>query len=308
MNNFRRSKKPVHDNTMSKEWVFTWNNYSQDVVDKLQSLNPPDIVYLVCGKEVGESGTPHLQGTIVFPHRKRRKSVRKLIGDCFLEPVDMISNSIEYCKKDNDYFEKGCPEEIKDKKQGKRSDIDKFKDDVKAGHYDLDYHREFNSSFYASAPQFCKEYIKDNRPKVDVTLFPLREWQQKLYNELIQEPDGRKIKFIVDLEGNKGKSWFARYYCGLHKNAQVILPGKKADMAHAARDDVKVFFFDCPRSKQGDFIQYDLLEELKNGYFFKPKFYSEYVTINTPHVVVLMNEKPDMSKLSQDRFEITILN
>ena len=39
-------------------------------------------------------------------------------------------------------------------------------------------------------------------------------------------------------------------------------------MAFVINEENKVFFFDCPRSKQGDFIQYDFLKELKNGYFF----------------------------------------
>jgi len=61
------------------------------------------------------------------------------------------------------------------------------------------------------------------------------------------------------------------------------------------------------KSKQGDFIQYDFLEELKNGYVFSPKYESKNKSFPTPHVVVLMNEIPDKSKLSEDRYNIKSL-
>ena len=112
----------------------------------------------------------------------------------------------------------------------------------------------------------------------------------------------------MDHVGNSGKSWFAQYYCQIADNAQIILPGKKADMAYTIDETKKIFFFDCPRSKQGEFIQYDLLEELKNGYIFAGKYESRVKTLETPHVVVFMNEKPDMSKLSIDRYNIVELS
>lgn len=117
-------------------------------------------------------------------------------------------------------------------------------------------------------------------------------------------PDPRKIIFVVDINGNQGKSWFARYYCDMNENGMVVIPGKKADMAYTINESCRVFFFDCPRSKQGDFIQYDFLEELKNGYFLSPKYESRIKKLATPHIVVLMNETPDMTKLSEDRYEI----
>ena len=120
-------------------------------------------------------------------------------------------------------------------------------------------------------------------------------------------PDKREIIFIVDRAGDQGKSWFARYFCDRHDDAMIIVPGKKADMAYVVREDCKTFFLDCPRSKQGEYIQYDFLEELKNGYLFSPKYESKVKSFNAPHVVVFMNESPDMEKLSADRYSITTL-
>lgn len=286
-----------------KSWCFTLNNYTPADVDRLS--RPIDCIdYLIFGKEVGESGTPHLQGTVCFKSRKGLAQVIAVIGQCHCSPTRNLAQSIEYCKKEGNFVEWGI---VPTTNAGKRTDLDAFKDSVKGGVTDLSELRELHSSVCALYPRFVKEYIDDNRESITVTTYPLRQWQQDLNEILRHEPDKREIIFVVDRKGNQGKSWFARYYCDIHDNAQILVPGKKADMAYAAREDVRTYFFDAPRSKQGDFIQYDFLEELKNGYFFSPKYESRIKKIRTPHIVVCMNEYPDMEKLSADRYKIIAL-
>lgn len=290
----------------AKNWSFTLNNYTQADVDRLASPLA-GVEYIIFGKEVGASGTPHLQGTVCFQSRKRLPQVIAVIGQAHCSVTRSLLQSIEYCKKDGDFIEIGVVP-VENQNRGRRSDIEDFKASVKEGVTDLVELRELHSKVCASYPRFVKEYINDNTPKVTVDPHPLRDWQQELHAKLILPPDKREISFVVDLAGNKGKSWFARYYCDLHDNAQIVIPGKKADMAFVINEQKKVFFFDCPRSKQGDFIQYDFLEELKNGFIFSPKYESQNKKLRTPHVVVLMNEYPAMEKLSADRYDITVLN
>lgn len=307
----------------AKQWCFTLNNYTPDDVDRLASSNDgsptnPDVTYIVFGREVGASGTPHLQGTICLRSRKYRSQVKQLIGhNPHLEVVQDLARSIEYCKKDDpNPIELGTPPAQATKKGDKRCDIEDFKTTVKEGVYDLRELRELHSKVVAMYPEFVNDYIQDQKPKVTIDAHQLRPWQEKLYHKLTVQPTTteelkrfkREIIFIVDLAGNKGKSWFARYYCNLHDNAQILVPGKKADMTLVVNEDNRVFFMDCPRSKQGDFIQYDFLEELKNGMIFSPKYRSRVKTLQVPHVVVCMNEFPDMTKLSVDRYSVTVLN
>jgi Putative viral replication protein len=287
----------------AKHWCFTLNNYTPADLDRLSSIGEEIVSYLVYGKEVGASGTPHLQGTVCFLSRKRLTQVIAIIGQAHCSVTRFLSQSIEYCKKDGDFFEIGNPP----KGSGERSDLEDFKASVKEGVTDLEELRELHSSVCATYPRFVKEYINDKKEKFTVENHELRPWQSTLNSRLLRTPDKREIIFVIDLTGNKGKSWFARHYCDLHNNAQIIVPGKKADMSYVVRDDCRVFFLDCPRSKQGDFIQYDFLEELKNGYIFSPKYESTLKKFKTPHVVVLMNEHPDMSKLSEDRYSIVNL-
>lgn len=296
----------------AKNWSFTLNNYTDDDIARLTNL-PPDVSYIIFGKEVAASGTPHLQGTVCFHQRLRLNHAKNFLGNAHLAPTRSLSHSIEYCRKDGDVFESGpppCsgPSNNRQKRKSKADELEDFKNSVKEGVTDAKMLREIHSTVMANNAAFCKDYINDHKKRHKVDPFPLRDWQQTLHAKLILPPDPREIQFIVDATGNSGKSWFARYYSDLHPNSQIIVPGKKADMALTIDDSSRVFFLDCPKSKQGDFIQYDFLEELKNGYVFSPKYESKNKSFPTPHVVVLMNETPDRSKLSADRYNITILN
>ena len=289
----------------AKSWCFTLNNYTPDDLDRL-SVPINGVVYLIYGKEIASTGTPHLQGTVCFQSRKRRSQVVAIIGGAHCTVTRYLLQSIEYCKKDGDFIEWGVIPNVGEKGQ-KRSDLEEFKASVKEGVTSMKELRELHSSVCALYPRFVEDYISDCREEVKVPAHPLRDWQQTLNAKLLQPPDPREITFIVDITGNQGKSWFARYYCDLHDNAQFIIPGKKADMALTIQTNNRVFFFDCPRSKQGEYIQYDFLEELKNGNIFSPKYMSKMKFLNHPHVVVFMNEQPDREKLSSDRYSITVL-
>ena len=290
-------------NSYGKHWCFTLNNYTEQDVARLSSLiEQPHVSYLIFGKEVGESGTPHLQGFISLAQRKRGNAVKTTIGsNPHVEIARSIHNAIEYCKKEGDWIDFGQMGST----QGKRSDLEAFKEDVKAGTLDHKELRETHSDVWAKYTRFCIAYVQDNQPTPEPIEHELRPWQQALLSILESEPDSRKINFIVDEVGNSGKSWFAHWYAYHHKNdSQVLNPGPKKDMAYALAPGLRVFFLDAPRSKQGEFIQYDFLEDLKNGYVFSTKYESRIKTYKPMHVVVSMNERPDMTKLSADRYNI----
>jgi len=67
-----------------------------------------DCKYIVFGKEVGESGTPHLQGYVQFKNQKTLSAVRKVIPDSHLENLKGLPHqAADYCKTDGDYHEHG---------------------------------------------------------------------------------------------------------------------------------------------------------------------------------------------------------
>jgi len=267
--------------------------------------NGNTVEYLVFGKEVGDSGTPHLQGFVKFRERKRLQQVKQLLRNdtVHCEVARHVVQAAEYCKKDGEFQEFG---ELST--PGKRNDLTEFKEAVKRGVLSISKLREEYSEVVAKFPRFVSDYVDDHTPKPELPMHPLRDWQQTLYHDLILPPNSRTIHFVIDRVGNKGKTWFAHYYCRLHDNAQIILPGRKVDMAFQLRCDIRVLFMDAPRSKQGEFVQYDFLEEVKNGFVSSPKYESRHKQLQPCHVVVLMNESPDMSKLSADRYKLIELD
>lgn len=294
--------RPYYPMSRAKHWCFTLNNYTQADLDRLSTLHP-STTYLVYGREISSTGTPHLQGFVSFAARVRLAAVIATIGQAHCSVARQIAQAIEYCKKDGDYEEFG----ESPTNSGKRNDLDDFKSDVVAGCYDFKVLREKHSEVFAKYPRFCIDYVADNAPTPKVPAHPLRDWQQTLYSDLQRPPDDRHIIFIVDYTGNTGKSWFCHYYAQMNDKVQVLLPGKKADMCHVLKEDIRVVFIDAPRSKQGEFLQYDFLEEVKNGYVFSPKYESRLKRLGKVHVVVMMNEQPDASKLSTDRYDIRVI-
>lgn len=91
--------------SQSRSWCFTLNNYSGE---EYEMITTTDCRYLVVGKEVGEGGTSHLQGYIVFRSNKRLRAVKAINARAHWEVArgDSLQN-FNYCSKDGDFIEKG---------------------------------------------------------------------------------------------------------------------------------------------------------------------------------------------------------
>ena len=94
---------------MSCNYVFTLNNY-QVKPEKVAALDSLVCRYMKYGKEVGEEGTPHLQGMVVFMNKTSLSSaVKKLVG-CHVEVMKSLAGSLAYVGKDGIVTERGeCP-------------------------------------------------------------------------------------------------------------------------------------------------------------------------------------------------------
>ena len=133
----------------ARRWCFTVNNYTDVDVSLLQEATAEAgfVKYLVYGKEVGESGTPHLQGYVIFYKQLRFAAVKQIIPRGHLEVArGSVSQAAEYCKKeDKTPFEYGsCPQEAGEaekcrwdraKKRALEGDFDEIPGDIYIKHY-----------------------------------------------------------------------------------------------------------------------------------------------------------------------------
>lgn len=91
----------------SRSYCFTLNNYTEDEEKNVIKLNGV-ATYVCYGREVGESGTPHLQGFVQFASGKSLSAAKRALPRAHLEVrKGSITQAVEYCQKDGDFHEVG---------------------------------------------------------------------------------------------------------------------------------------------------------------------------------------------------------
>lgn len=100
---------PQFEMSKSKGYCFTINNptvFDDVELDTLKEL--PSVVYVIVGKEVGESGTRHYQGFVRLKHGVGLGRIKSLLTRAHIEPQRGTSQqAADYCKKDGDFEEHG---------------------------------------------------------------------------------------------------------------------------------------------------------------------------------------------------------
>lgn len=127
----------------------------------------------------------------------------------------------------------------------------------------------------------------------------LRPWQEDLKNELLLEPDDRKIIWYFDEKGGMGKTQFCKYMA-VHHEALILQNGNCNDIGYACNDP-KIVIFNLARSQQ-KFFNYTALENLKDGMIFSGKYESHMKIFNSPHVIVFSNWPPKWEEMTEDKW------
>lgn len=302
--------------TKAKAYCFTHNNYTGADETRYADLFAAgiadgSILYAVVGKEVAPTtGTPHLQGYVFFADRKRPGAVRSLFpGAHVIIALGTPQENQTYCQKGGDFVEFGtvgaCPT------QGKRTEFEHYKEWLKAEpSWPSDARiAEIWTSLYGRYGKRLLDLRDLLYPKPVLETEPAREgWQHDLQEELSNPPaDDRKIVFYCDEEGGKGKTWFIRKFLSESDDAQMFGVGKRDDIAHALDPTKRVYFFNIPRNNM-QYLQYGVLESIKDRLVFSPKYCARTKRlIHNPHVIVFCNEQPDMSALTEDRYDIRVI-
>lgn len=213
----------------NRSWCFTCNNYTQEDLVAIESLK---YSYLVVGREVGESGTPHLQGFIQLQEAKTLSALRKLLGSRFHLEIrrGTFQQAIDYCKKDGQFVEDGiAPKDQKQKGSDERERWDGILESAKRG--------EFEN---IPSKVFIQHYSTFKRIKVDYAA--PAEQNNELLHEWICGPPGT------------GKSWAAReenpnyflksvnkWWCGYDGEENVIMDEVELDSGPHIGHNLKIW-------------------------------------------------------------------
>lgn len=135
------------------------------------------------------------------------------------------------------------------------------------------------------------------------TIKVLRPWQQKIF-DMISIPceDERSIFWYWEPVGNIGKTAFCKY-CAVHLKAGVVRGGALKDIAFSLGDEPSIVIFDITRTVENR-VNYEALEQCKDGMMFSAKYESRMKVFNSPHVIVFANFAPEYDKLSMDRWKV----
>lgn len=95
-------------------WCFTLNNYEICDISSIVPVFDSNCKFGLFGKEVGESGTPHLQGYCEFNKKIRPSSLGLSTKIHWEKCKGNRASNVEYCSKDCDVvWSKGLPKPIK---------------------------------------------------------------------------------------------------------------------------------------------------------------------------------------------------
>lgn len=98
--------------TAKKAYSFTLNNYSENEYETLSSVLRDEGQYGIIGREVGASGTPHLQGYVMFKRPYHFSTIKdRYLPRCHIEvSAGSPAANRSYCSKDGNFVEFGsCP-------------------------------------------------------------------------------------------------------------------------------------------------------------------------------------------------------
>jgi len=248
-----------------RRYCATLNNWNEEEYKNIIELSQKKCLKYIIGKEIGEKcGTPHLQMYFEFKNQVDFSVLKKWNERIHWKKADGT------CKHNYNY----CSKDGDFVQKNMLTKQDEIKIKLKARYKDVVW----------------------------------KDWQQDILNIVGTEADDRTVHWIYDEEGNKGKS-FLKKYISLNYDC-LVCDGKKLDVLNQLKTicidgnkDIKIILLDVPRHNR-DFINYGLLEQLKDGHVYSGKYEGGEIYLDNIHVIVFSNDEPDYSKFSRDRWNV----
>ncbi len=305
---------------MSRRFVITVNNYDEDDIDRLRSIDL--ISYCSIGKEgKEEEKTDHLQGYFEIS-----KDIRNYKGVNLSTMMKVLkgrgikcsiavargtaAKNLAYTSKEGDHCEWGTA-----MKQGDRGDMSAIRDICKKDRKEavdeiIEKYPGQWIRYWKGIERTIDHFEEEKDRKADLEEYEdvmLRDWQRTACQRLYEQ-DSRKILYIWERTGNIGKTFLGEYL-GAVAGAYLCSMGKKADMLYGWNCE-EIIVIDIMRV-QSERIQWDAVEALKSGKVFSTKYKCRRKRVKGADyckVMILANFEPDWEKLSADRWDVMDLN
>nr|ALE29766.1 replication associated protein [Lake Sarah-associated circular virus-39] len=157
----------------NRNFVFTWNNYTEDSEQFLRSRVDEGVIkYVGYCKEIAPStGTPHLQGFCSFENKKSVQQVRAILVGCHVETMlGSISQNEDYCSKAGELINYGVQPVTNDNK-GRAEQLrwQRARESAKLGQFD-DIDADIFIRCYSTLKRIRTDYTAKPPPE-DVTCY-----------------------------------------------------------------------------------------------------------------------------------------
>ena len=264
--------------TRAVKWVFTWNNYPSDWKKHIERVRPL-VFRLVAYAEVGEKGTPHIQGYLEFePYQKRR-------------PIEYLQLPKQI------HWKSGC------KKGTLQSNVNYCSKDKSTDHIKWNVPEPEKPVMYEE-----EEY------RINITLHPWQKDVCRILDHDLVHTDDRTIYWFWEPYGGLGKTTFQKW---LNQNYRGVMPlsGAAKDMKngvceyHATEKRFpKIILVNLPKTFDMTYFSATGCEEVKDMWFYSGKYHGGPVDGRPPIMMIFSNEEPpNLDVVSRDRWLIVRL-
>lgn len=168
--------------------------------------------------------------------------------------------------------------------------------------------KNWNSAFNYCVKEGNRIETNCKIPEKVRTIDPTYDWELEILDILEKPIDDRKI-FWYWGKGGLGKTAFCKYLTVYHD--AICVGGKGSDMRNAIIEYIKknkttpkLVLINIPRSFNTDYFSYEGMENIKDMYFYSGKYEGGMVCGNPPNLFIFANVKPEMDKLSKDRWVV----
>lgn len=171
----KQIKNDESGESRGKHWMWTLNNPTPEEIAHIR--NSTEFSWLMFQGEVGEQGTPHLQGTCSFEKVKRFRQVKKILGPraSFELRRGTVEEAAKYCSKDATYDESVHPKFESGSRpcnQGARTDVLELSKRIRSG--------ATEAQLFADFPALYLRYTRGIRDAIRVST-PPRDHKTEVY-------------------------------------------------------------------------------------------------------------------------------